>query len=107
MIFAAGLLSCRLSFFLVVVVFLELFFFWFMNSVFQFWFSFIWFAVGLCCISSVSFRKVIVCWSLSSGISRAVVMWFRLCHWLSLNRLSSFSSFVDNAYVPSIREGVC
>ena len=81
--------------------------FLFMNSVFQFWFSFIWFVMGLCCISSVSFRKVIVCGSLSSGISRAVVMWFRLCHWLSLNRLSSFSSFVDNAYVPSIREGVC
>ena len=71
--------------------------FWFRKNVFQFWFSFIWLVVGLCWIRSVSVRKVIVCWSLFWGISSVFAIWSVLCHTLSLSRLSSFSSFVDNA----------
>jgi len=76
--------------------------FWFIRSVSHFWFSFIWFVDGFCRIRPASVSKLIVFLSLFSGISKAVVIWFRLCHWLSLNRLRNFSSFVDNARVPSI-----
>ena len=69
--------------------------FWFMISVFQFWFIFIWFVAGLCWISSVSVRNVTICWNLSCGISRFFAIWSMLCHTLSLNRPNSFSSFVD------------
>jgi len=69
--------------------------FWFMISVFQFWFIFIWFVAGLCWISSVSVRNVITCWILSCGISRVFAISSVLCHTLSLNMVNSFSSFVD------------
>ena len=69
--------------------------FWFIMSVFQFWFIFIWFVAGLCCIRSVSVRSFIVCCSLSCGISRVFATSFVLCQTSSLNRASSFSSFVD------------
>ena len=74
--------------------------FWFIMSVFQFWFIFIWFVAGLCCIRSVSVRSFIVCWSLSCGISRVFAISFILCQTLSLNRASNLSSFVDK-FLPS------
>jgi hypothetical protein len=43
--------------------------FWFIIRVFQFWFSLIWFVVGLCCIMSASVRNSIIFWALSLGIS--------------------------------------
>jgi len=70
--------------------------FWFMISVFQFWFIFIWFVAGLCCIMSVSVRNFIVCWSLSCGISSVFAISSILCQTLSPNEANSFSSFVDN-----------
>ena len=70
--------------------------FWFMISVFQFWLSFIWFVAGLCCIRSVSVRNVIICWSLSCGISSVCAVSCVLCQTLSLNKASNLSSFVDN-----------
>jgi len=69
--------------------------FWFMISVFQFWFSFIWFVAWLCCIMSVSVRNFIVCWSLSCGISRVFAISSILCQTLSLSEFSNLSSFVD------------
>ena len=70
--------------------------FWFMISVFQFWFIFIWFVAGLCCTRSVSVRNFIVCWSLSWGISSVFAISSILCQTLSPNEANSFSSFVDN-----------
>jgi len=69
--------------------------FWFMISVFQFWFIFIWFVAWLCCTRSVSVRNFIICWSLSCWISRVFAISSILCHTLSLNMVNSFSSFVD------------
>ena len=69
--------------------------FWFINSVFQFWSSFIWFVAGLCCIRSVSVRNFIICWILSWGISSVFAISSILCHTLSPNEANSFSSFVD------------
>jgi len=75
--------------------------FWFMISVFQFWFSFIWFVAGLCCIRSASVKNLIVCWSLFCGISSVFAVSSMLCQMLSLSRASSFSSFVDKgSYLP-------
>jgi hypothetical protein len=70
--------------------------FWFIKSVFQFWSSFIWFVAVLCCIRSVSVRNLIICWSLSCGISKVFAISSVLCHTLSLRRFRSFSSFADN-----------
>jgi len=70
--------------------------FWFMIRVFQFWFSFIWFVAGLCCIMSAWARNAIICWVFSCGISRVFATSFMLCHTLSLNSAISFSSFVGN-----------
>lgn len=70
--------------------------FWFMISVFQFWFSFIWFVAGLCCIRSVSVRNFIICWNLSCWISSVFAISSILCQTLSPNEANSFSSFVDN-----------
>ena len=70
--------------------------FWFIMSVFQFWFSFIWFVAWLCCIRSVSVKSFIICWILSWGISSVFAIWSILCHTLSPNEANSFSSFADN-----------
>jgi len=69
--------------------------FWFMISVFQFWFSFIWFVAGLCCIKSASDRNLIIGWILSWGISSVFAISSMLCHTLSPNEANSFSSFAD------------
>lgn len=79
--------------------------FWFMYSVFQFWFSFIWFVAELCCIKSVSARNLTICWNLSWGISSVFAVSSVLCHTLSLNKLSSSSSFVDKTF-HSVVKGV-
>lgn len=69
--------------------------FWFIIRVFQFWFSLIWFVVGLCCIMSASVRNSTIFWAFSWGISRVSATSFMLCHTLSFRRANSFSSFVD------------
>jgi hypothetical protein len=83
--------------------------FWFIISVFQFWFSFIWFVAGLFCIRSVSTKNETTCWSLSCEISSVCAISLVLCHTLSLNKAKSFSSFVDT-FLPSgkvsVREGL-
>jgi len=43
---------------------------------------------------------VITCWNLFCGSSSVFAVASMLCHTLSLNRFSSFSSLVDNMYVP-------
>ena len=69
--------------------------FWFIIRVFQFWFSLIWFVVGLCCIMSAWVKNSIIFWAFSWGISRVSATSFMLCHTLSFSRANSFSSFVD------------
>ena len=72
------------------------------RSVFQSWSSFIWLVVVLCCIISVSARKVAICWIFSFGISRVAAIWSMLCHWLSLRRFNKFSSLADKRCLPSV-----
>lgn len=72
--------------------------FWFIMRVFQFWFSFIWFVVGLCWIMSASARISIIFWAFSVVVWRALAISFMVCHWLSFRRVRSLSSFVDNFY---------
>ena len=74
---------------------------WFIISVFQFWFSFIWFVAGLCWIRSASVRNWITFWALSLGISSFCVISSMLCQTLSFSASITFSSFVDKG-VPSV-----
>lgn len=67
----------------------------FVRRVFQFWFIFIWFVAWLCSTSSVSARRVIICWILGCGMLSAVAISSVLCQTLSVRRLSSFSSLAD------------
>jgi len=69
--------------------------FWFIMRVFQFWFSFMWFVVGLCWIMSASARISIIFWAFSGVVWRVSAISFMLCHWLSLRSVKSLSSFVD------------
>lgn len=49
----------------------------------------------------MSVRKVTTCRNLFCGSSSVLAVASMLCHTLSLNRFSNFSSFVDNICVPS------